>query len=413
METGTDIWLFKDTKKWHLYGVGVLFCKGLDPNITVKPDTEGGVLAVKAILYETELKIVSVYTPNAPVPWKAFYTSLWNYVTNDTNMVLGGDFNSVPDTALDKLGVTLLVVHKAWRNYCCLSRTKTWPTYGEHIILPTRSSHGATEILCTFTILRSQRDRFLHLGDTTAQSTSHIRACHLLDHNTVDISLVSAGTTGRGQGSMENELQSSFSRWNERLPQVLANTTTNHGSSRMVGQSQREHQAHRDQACVRKNHARQQQEQDLRSKLTHLQATHPDIDVVCKTKQDLLDVTKQRLEGAKIRSELNGTGKVRNHCGFSSTSREKIDGNRNQIANRERNHNIPSRNSEGSPRFLPIPIYRGRHFFKTKLTKLWTKTKEGAVKARSLTMDWPLQLRGWNWIRHLALMGYQANSTST
>ena len=49
-------------------GVGVLFCKGLDPNITVKPDTEGGVLAVKAILYETELKIVSVYTPNAPVP---------------------------------------------------------------------------------------------------------------------------------------------------------------------------------------------------------------------------------------------------------------------------------------------------------------------------------------------------------
>jgi hypothetical protein len=47
------------------------------------------------------------------------------------------------------------------------------------------------------------------------------------------------------------------------------------------------------------------------------------------------------------------------------------------------------------------------------LTKLWTKTKEGAVKARSLTMDWPLQLRGWNWIRHLALMGYQANSTST
>lgn len=179
-------------------GVGVLFRKGLDPNIiTVKRDTEGRVIAVKVTVLETELNIVNVYAPNAPGTRKAFYTSLWSYVTNDTNMVLGGDFNCVPDTALDKLGGDPSNGAQGMKELLLFAK--------DHNLTDIWRAHHPTDKIYTwhnrdFT-LRSRLDRFYVSRDTTTQSTSHIRACHLSDHNTVEISLVPACTIGRGRGT--------------------------------------------------------------------------------------------------------------------------------------------------------------------------------------------------------------------
>lgn len=61
--------------------------------------SEPGALVVKVGWHGRELHVGSVYAPSKPTPRVDFFTNMRKWITED--MILGGDWNCVPDTTLD------------------------------------------------------------------------------------------------------------------------------------------------------------------------------------------------------------------------------------------------------------------------------------------------------------------------
>lgn len=92
----------------HSRGVGILFRVGLDIKIDKYHFDSVGRLLVLGILYNNiKYKLVNVYAPNRESDRKEFITSLGQFLTGNSFLILGGDFNFVENTDLDKVGGNL------------------------------------------------------------------------------------------------------------------------------------------------------------------------------------------------------------------------------------------------------------------------------------------------------------------
>ncbi|PIK38280.1 hypothetical protein BSL78_24883 [Apostichopus japonicus] len=68
----------------------------------VEKDHEGRVVCIHLRLTRGELVVCNVYAPNRPACRKNFFTVLPSFVPGKANCILGGDFNCVPHSALDR-----------------------------------------------------------------------------------------------------------------------------------------------------------------------------------------------------------------------------------------------------------------------------------------------------------------------
>ena len=86
-------------------GVAILFHPGLVNQPTQrKRDSHGRILATKITLDDQELNLVNIYAPRSNTERQSFYRSLSNYLTDDDNNIIAGDFNSIADPQRGKSG---------------------------------------------------------------------------------------------------------------------------------------------------------------------------------------------------------------------------------------------------------------------------------------------------------------------
>ena len=99
----------------HSRGVAILIKNGLDFQIiTEKVDYNGRFIICEVEIKEKIFTLVNIYSPNREKEQILFYTDLRNSlrqmnVTSATNILIGGDWNVVQDTSIDKCGGTLAV----------------------------------------------------------------------------------------------------------------------------------------------------------------------------------------------------------------------------------------------------------------------------------------------------------------
>ncbi|KAK6169432.1 hypothetical protein SNE40_020489 [Patella caerulea] len=107
------------SNKWN----GLVFCNNFNNNtisrgtailftdaflnkisIDVKKDSEGRILSVKFThkQYEQKINIISVYAPNNDCDRANLYLSLYNYVDQNYETIICGDFNEIMDPVLDQ-----------------------------------------------------------------------------------------------------------------------------------------------------------------------------------------------------------------------------------------------------------------------------------------------------------------------
>ena len=86
-------------------GTAFLFRPSLDIDIeTTNRDHEGRVIASKIFINGIELNIMNIYAPTRPEDRSRFFRTLYQFLTGNVNLLIGGDFNCVPDLTRDKMG---------------------------------------------------------------------------------------------------------------------------------------------------------------------------------------------------------------------------------------------------------------------------------------------------------------------
>lgn len=85
-------------------GVGIIFHPTLDVKIlNFRHDSSGRIIAAN-IEYKSQWFRLVVYCPNEPVERAHFIKGLDAYLRGASNIILGGDFNFVENSKLDKFG---------------------------------------------------------------------------------------------------------------------------------------------------------------------------------------------------------------------------------------------------------------------------------------------------------------------
>ena len=95
-------------------GVIILVRNGFDYNVdTVKIDSQGRFLLVKGKIQDVEYTVVNIYAPNKDACSRKFFENLQQVlsefgITNEDNVIIGGDFNCPLNPLLDKKGGILI-----------------------------------------------------------------------------------------------------------------------------------------------------------------------------------------------------------------------------------------------------------------------------------------------------------------
>ena len=86
-------------------GVGILFAKNLQFDIdSYSLDPCGRYIYLDVTIYDQKLRLCNVYAPNDEKLRKEFIKSIASHLGGNRRVILGGDFNFVEDTSLDKRG---------------------------------------------------------------------------------------------------------------------------------------------------------------------------------------------------------------------------------------------------------------------------------------------------------------------
>ena len=79
-------------------GVAILIDSSLDCKVIKETkDAHGRLLILDLDIHETRLRIINIYAPNENRPKRAFLESLREYCDTPRRIIIGGDFNHVPD----------------------------------------------------------------------------------------------------------------------------------------------------------------------------------------------------------------------------------------------------------------------------------------------------------------------------
>ena len=71
---------------------------------TIHKDKEGRILSLNFSIEKQNYQIINIYAPTRNSEKPKFYKTLKNYIDSKQNLILGGDFNLVEDTLLDRKG---------------------------------------------------------------------------------------------------------------------------------------------------------------------------------------------------------------------------------------------------------------------------------------------------------------------
>ena len=92
---------------YHSAGVGILFASKFPGKINeshIRSDYEGCALYVPIIAEDMDIQLINVYAPNLLSECRKSFDKLSEYTKGLTPIIMGGDWNRVENTLLDKFG---------------------------------------------------------------------------------------------------------------------------------------------------------------------------------------------------------------------------------------------------------------------------------------------------------------------
>jgi len=86
-------------------GVAILLHSRLECSVKQKPsDNEGRILNIVLQLDGHALNVNNIYTPQTDSERRIFFSGLDNFISEDFDDIIGGDYNCIVNTKLDKYG---------------------------------------------------------------------------------------------------------------------------------------------------------------------------------------------------------------------------------------------------------------------------------------------------------------------
>lgn len=291
-------------------GVGILFKPECSLHVReIKRDTSGRVISLRVEHNGTELNLMNVYAPTIPNERKLFFENLWSYKPGDTNLLLAGDFNCVPDLKLDKLGGNLHLGDTGVQELNSF-------TYANDLIDAWRFTHPQDRLYTwnnhDYTI-RSRLDRWYIPHMSRTSSNVNIRACPFSDHSAVDLNITQLNDNTRGKGVWKlnntllkdsafcNEIKHVFKFMKDKQPDYQNlfswwDETKAHFKTTAINYS------------IRKARHKSCREHTLLTELTReKQQPTPDSQRIETIKETLSELITDRLNGVKIRSRAQWT----------------------------------------------------------------------------------------------------------
>ncbi len=96
------IWSFGTNRSC---GVAILLSDDLDYKLEKHEyDFDGRLLFVDIEIHDVKYRIINIYAPNIEKDRKVFFVNLSRYLTCNRHIIMGGDFNCVENSTIDKFG---------------------------------------------------------------------------------------------------------------------------------------------------------------------------------------------------------------------------------------------------------------------------------------------------------------------
>ncbi|PIK38051.1 hypothetical protein BSL78_25119 [Apostichopus japonicus] len=223
----------------------------------VEKDHEGRVVCIHLRLTRGELVVCNVYAPNRPACRKNFFTVLPSFVPGKANCILGGDFNCVPHSALDRrsrkespncttgmIELGLFVKHR--------DLVDVWRSQNPQVVACTWHKPDGT--------VSSRLDRF-YAPRKFPRSRCSIISCPLSDHDAVvlRLQLPESFHVEKGLWRLNTEIvkeQNFKEQFVEKVQRMAVPQACFSQCVSLVGRGQVPHQAVRNRYCVERAHQR-------------------------------------------------------------------------------------------------------------------------------------------------------------
>ena len=182
-------------------GVAILLHSRLECSVKQKRcDNEGRILNIVLELENHTLNIINIYAPQTDSERRAFFSGLCNFISEDFDNIIGGDYNCIENAKLDKFGG-----NPNARNYAATTLNGMCTRYNLSDIWRKRNKDKrcftwTAQHITNDTIIRTRIDKFLisnslnqHVLDTSIKPFQHS------DHDGIWLSL-SFDQVKRGPG---------------------------------------------------------------------------------------------------------------------------------------------------------------------------------------------------------------------
>ena len=86
-------------------GVAILLHSRLECSVKQKrSDNEGRILNIELELESHTLNIINIYAPQTDTERRTIFSGLGNFISEDFDNIIGGDYNCIENAKLDKFG---------------------------------------------------------------------------------------------------------------------------------------------------------------------------------------------------------------------------------------------------------------------------------------------------------------------
>ena len=187
---GKIFWSF--TGKPDSKGVGIFINKSCDANVVkFHHDVEGRLIYVD-IDKGLNFRLLNIYAPNDPLSRKQFFKDLIYVFNTNRTILLGGDFNCVANTSLDKIGGNLQAGTIGWKELSNVNSTRNLVDIFRHLHPNTLSTTWkSNEVACRLDKFYFQHNQ-LHLINSIKQYIS------FSDHELVIVDMKNPDDSHRG-----------------------------------------------------------------------------------------------------------------------------------------------------------------------------------------------------------------------
>jgi len=153
-------------------------------------DSHGRILSIEICTDETTINLVNIYAPRTDSERRQFFQTFDSYLSTNHDNILGGDFNTISDPRLDKLGGNPEARHHANKTLTAISSRFTLIDIWRHLHKNKRNFTWTGRNPTDNSLIRTRIDKYLTSRNLSPKIiTASIQPYPHSDHDAITLSL--------------------------------------------------------------------------------------------------------------------------------------------------------------------------------------------------------------------------------